>query len=97
MVLRYLKAQAMVLLCGGLVGPIFLAVFFATGQEDLLKWMFWTGLIVTAADVLIALALANFGATSEAKRQALEADGVLALARVTGLTETGPRSTTGPW
>lgn len=87
MLLRYLKAQAMVLLCGGLVGPIFLAVFFATGQ--LMRWMFWVGLLVTAADVLVALALANFGAKSQAKRQALEATGVLALARVTGLTETG--------
>lgn len=89
MLLRYLKAQAMVLLCGGLVGPIFLAVYFATGQGDLLKWMFWVGLFITAADVLIALALVNFGAKSQAKRQALEDNGVLALARVTGLTETG--------
>jgi len=89
MLLRYLKAQAMVLLCGGLVGPIFLAVFFATGQEDLMRWMFWVGLLVTAADVLVALALAGFAARTQAKSQALEATGVLALARVTGLTETG--------
>lgn len=89
MLVRYLKAQAMVLLCGGLVGPIFLAVFFAAGQEDLMRWMFWVGLLVTAADVLVALALANFGARGQVKRQALEATGVLALARVTGITETG--------
>ena len=36
MVWRYIKAQLMVLLCGGLVGPIFLAVYFATGQESIL-------------------------------------------------------------
>lgn len=89
MLMRYLKAQVMVLLCGGLVGPIFLAVFFATGQEDLMKWMFWVGLLVTAADVLVALTLAVFAARTQAKSQALEATGVLALARVTGLTETG--------
>ena len=51
---RYIKSQIMVLICGGLVGPIFLAVYFATGQSGLLKWMFWVGLLITAADVLIA-------------------------------------------
>ena len=40
---RYIKSQIMVLICGGLVGPIFLAVYFATGQSGLLKWMFWVG------------------------------------------------------
>ncbi|MGH3581516.1 MAG: SHOCT domain-containing protein, partial [Mycobacterium sp.] len=91
MVWRYVKAQLMVLLCGGLVGPIFLAVYFATGQSSLLKWMFWVGLLVTAADVLIALALASFGAKSAARTQALEATGVLALAQITGMSETGTR------
>jgi hypothetical protein len=81
----------MVLLCGGLVGPIFLAVYFALGQGSLLRWMFWVGLLITAADVLIALALANYGAKSDAKTQMLEASGVLALAQITGITETGTR------
>ena len=67
MLWRYIKAQLMVLLCGGLVGPIFLAVYFATGQETILKWMFYVGLLITAADVLIALAIANFSAKSAAK------------------------------
>jgi pyruvate/2-oxoglutarate dehydrogenase complex dihydrolipoamide acyltransferase (E2) component len=88
---RYIKSQIMVLVCGGLVGPIFLAVYFATGQSGLLKWMFWVGLLITAADVLIALALANFGAKSAAKTQALEHSGVLALAQVVGIHETGTR------
>ena len=60
MVWRYIKAQLMVLMCGGLVGPIFLAVYFATGQSSLLKWMFYVGLLITAADVLIALAARQF-------------------------------------
>jgi hypothetical protein len=81
----------MVLICGGLVGPIFLGVYFATGQSGLLKWMFWVGLLITAADVLIALALANFSAKSDAKTQALEQSGVLALAQVVGIHETGTR------
>ncbi len=91
MLWRYIKAQLMVLLCGGLVGPIFLAVYFAIGQEPILKWMFYVGLLITAADVLIALALANFSAKSAAKTQALEQSGVLALAQITGMGETGTR------
>jgi hypothetical protein len=88
---RYLKSQITVLLCGGLVGPIFLVVYFALGQMSLMKWMFWVGLLITAADVLVALALANFGAKSDAKTQMLEASGVLALAQITGIAETGTR------
>jgi hypothetical protein len=88
---RYIKAQIMVLICGGLVGPIFLVVYFALGGMTLMKWMFWVGLLITAADVVIAVALANFGAKSDAKTQALEQTGVLALAQVVGIHETGTR------
>ncbi len=91
MLWRYAKAQLWVLLCGGLVGPIFLAVYFATGQSGLLKWMFYVGLLITAADILIALAIANFNAKSAAKTQALEQSGVLALAQITRMAETGAR------
>jgi hypothetical protein len=86
---RYLKAQLVVLLCGGLVGPIFLIVYFTLGLGSLLQWMFYVGLLITVADVLIALALANYGAKSSAKTAALEQNGVLALAQITGVTETG--------
>jgi hypothetical protein len=88
---RYLKAQLTVLLFGGLVGPIFLVVYFAIGQQSLLKWMFYVGLLITVADVLIALWLTNYGANSAAKTAELEQHGVLALAQITGLTETGTR------
>jgi hypothetical protein len=91
MLARYIKSQIWVLVCGGLVGPIFLVVYFALGQMSLMKWMFWVGLLITAADVLIALALASFSAKSDAKTQALEATGVLALAQVVGIHETGTR------
>ena len=47
-------------------------------QADLL--LFWVGLLITAADVLIALALANYGVKADAKAQQLEQSGVLALA-----------------
>jgi hypothetical protein len=88
---RYLKSQLMVLLFGGLVGPIFLVVYFAIGQTSLLSWMFYVGLLITVADVLIALWLTNYGAKSAAKSAELEQHGVLALAQITGLTETGTR------
>ncbi|MFN8087878.1 MAG: SHOCT domain-containing protein [Mycobacterium sp.] len=91
MLWRYVKAQLMVLLCGGLVGPIFLIVYFATGQDSLMKWMFYTGLLVTAVDVLAALGLASYGAKSAAKTAFLEQQGVLALAQVNGIAETGTR------
>lgn len=89
MLARYLKAQLVVLLCGGLVGPIFLIVYFVLGLGSLLQWMFYVGLVITVADVLIALALANYGAKSSLKSAELEQIGVLALAQITGLTETG--------
>lgn len=94
MVGRYIKAQLMVLLCGGLVGPIFLGVYFTVGQGmfgDSMRWMFWTGLFITVVDVLAALALANYGARSATKTQMLESNGVLALAHVTSIGETGTR------
>lgn len=89
MLARYLKAQLVVLLCGGLVGPIFLVVYFVMGLDSLLQWMFYVGLLITVADVLVALALANFRAKTSAKVAALEQSGVLALAQITGITETG--------
>lgn len=55
---RYVRIQAFVFLCG-IVGPIFLVVFFAAQPEPGLKWMYWAGLFITTIDVLIALALTN--------------------------------------
>lgn len=87
---RYLRIQAFVLLCG-IVGPIFLAIYFLAGPDPMMKWMFWTGLLVTAADVLIALAITGFGARSAAKTAELEARGVLGLAQITGIHDTNTR------
>lgn len=91
MLWRYLKSQAFVLLCGGLVGPIFLITYFALGQMSLMKWMFYVGLLITVADVPIALALTNYGSKSAAKNAELEQSGVLALAQIMGIKETGTR------
>ncbi len=87
---RYLKAQLTVLLFGGLVGPIFLIVYFALGPmaRPYLNWMFWVGLLITAADVLAALWLTNAGAKSAAKHEQLTQRGVLVLAQITGISDT---------
>lgn len=87
---RYVKIQAFVLLCG-IVGPIFLAIYFVAGAQPIMAWMFWAGLGITVLDVLIALAITSMGARSSAKKQALEQTGVLALAQVVGIHETGTR------
>jgi hypothetical protein len=51
---RYLMFQAMMFVFG-IVGPIFLIIFFASQPDPTLKWFYWAGLFVTAADVLTAL------------------------------------------
>ena len=53
---RYLVFQGMMFVFG-IVGPIFLIVYFASQPDQTLKWMYWAGLFVTFADVLIALGL----------------------------------------
>jgi hypothetical protein len=87
---RYLRIQAFVLVCG-IVGPIFLVIYFVSGGDPTMKWMFWIGLLITAVDVLIALGITAMGARSAAKLQVLEQNGVLALAQVVGIHETNTR------
>jgi Short C-terminal domain len=87
---RYLKAQLTVLLCGGLVGPIFLIVYFALGPvaRPYIGWMFWVGLLITAGDVLVALWLTQAGVKSAARHEELAQRGVLVLAQITGISDT---------
>lgn len=54
----YVRIQAMMFVFG-LVGPIFLVVYFAAQPDPTLRWMYWWGLFITAADVLIALLIAD--------------------------------------
>jgi hypothetical protein len=51
---RYLAFQGMTLVFG-IVGPIFLVMYFATQPDPTVRWAYWAGLFITAADVLIAL------------------------------------------
>ena len=52
--LLYLRVQLMALVCG-IVGPIFLTVYFAAQPDPTLKWMYFAGLVITGIDVLVAL------------------------------------------
>ena len=91
MLARYLKAQGMVLLCGGLVGPIFLIVYFALGPmaQPYLNWMFWVGLLVTAADVLVALWLTSAGTKKAASHeQAVPERCSGTLVQINGISDT---------
>lgn len=51
---RYLMFQAMMFVFG-IVGPIFLIMYFATQPDHTVRWAYWWGLFITAGDVLIAL------------------------------------------
>jgi hypothetical protein len=55
---RYLRFQAMMFVFG-IVGPIFLILYFTTAPDPSMKWAYWFGLFITAADILIALALTD--------------------------------------
>lgn len=52
----YARIQAMALVVG-IVGPIFLIIYFATQPDPTIKWMYYWGLVITAVDVLVALGL----------------------------------------
>jgi hypothetical protein len=69
---RYVRIQLFVFVCG-IVGPIFLAIYFALQPEPTVKWMYWAGLLVTTADVLIALVLAG-GSESTKRRPNTQSD-----------------------
>jgi hypothetical protein len=105
--MRYLKALFIANLFSGFTGPIFLAIYFAmpsvfgstsydgTGftvsTQQSIQWMLWAGLSITIATVIAAVWLVNRGAKSSAKSAALHQTGVLTLAQITGLGETGMR------
>ena len=93
---RHLIAQVVVFICGGLTGPIFLAVYFLSDEQGDLAWMLWIGAAITVGSVVVGVVVAHFigwGVTkleqSQQRRALLQQRGVLALAEITGYTETG--------
>lgn len=63
---RYLVFQGMMFVFG-IVGPIFLIGYFMSQPDPTLKWMYWWGLFITAADVLLALGLTSSSVPKEPK------------------------------
>ncbi|BBX92515.1 hypothetical protein H5U98_14680 [Mycolicibacterium boenickei] len=61
---RYIRIQAMVFVVG-IVGPIFLIVYFAAQPDPTLKWMYFAGLVITGVEVLIALELTRVSAPTD--------------------------------
>lgn len=61
---RYVQIQAMVFVIG-IVGPIFLIVYFAAQPDPTLKWMYFAGLIITGVEILIALELTRISTTTD--------------------------------
>lgn len=68
---RYLRIQAMVFVVG-IVGPIFLTVYFAAQPDPTLKWMYFAGLVITAVEILIALELTRISAPPDTASDVLE-------------------------
>ncbi|OCB13496.1 hypothetical protein A5717_13545 [Mycolicibacterium porcinum] len=61
---RYVQIQAMVFVIG-IVGPIFLIVYFAAQPDPTLKWMYFAGLIITGVEILIALELTRISTATD--------------------------------
>lgn len=88
MLWRYLKVQARMLFYG-MIGPVFVVMYFLSDRDPFMNWFLWSGLLVTALTVLLAVAFTAAGAKSDATRAKLEQTGVLALAQVLDIEETG--------
>ncbi|OBF80990.1 hypothetical protein A5791_06970, partial [Mycobacterium sp. 852002-51163_SCH5372311] len=88
MLWRYLKMQLFILTCFG-VGPAFLIFYFVLGQPSDATWMLYSGVGITILAFLIPPVLFTYGSKSAAKRAAFEQSGVLGLAEITGINETG--------
>jgi hypothetical protein len=83
---RYLVIQLTIFVFG-IIGPIFLAIFFASQPDPSVKWAFWFGLFITYADIMIALAITK--GTLDNDKTPSQVRAVLAVAK--GLQ--GERST----
>ncbi|MFT4393972.1 SHOCT domain-containing protein [Gordonia lacunae] len=78
---------AFVMLCG-IVGPIFLVAYFVIDAPDT-EWMLWTGIGVTILDVLLGVGIAWFNYRGGAKLERLRAAGVMGVAEITSIGQTG--------
>jgi hypothetical protein len=75
---RYLVIQLTIFVFG-IIGPIFLAIFFASQPDPSVKWAFWFGLFITYADIMIALAITK--GTLDNEKAPSEVRAALAVAK----------------
>lgn len=54
----YIRAQLTIFVFG-IVGPIFLIMYFVIQPEPDTRWMYWWGLFITFGDIFIALAVTS--------------------------------------
>lgn len=87
---NFAKTLAFMLVCG-IVGPIFLVIYFASGGSDVIGWMLWTGLGVTLLDVLIAVLVAMGRTSGQRKTYRLHRVGRRGLAEIVSIEQTGVR------
>jgi hypothetical protein len=92
---RHLIGVAAVFLCGGAAGPLFLAIYFLSDEQDDLA-MLLLGVPITAGSLVLGVVAGHFIGKgvdkieqSQQRRARLQQRGVLALAQVTGYAETG--------
>lgn len=62
---RYVRIQLVIFLFG-LVGPIFLIMYFVSQPDPTVKWAYWAGLFITFADVMVALVLTGASSADSA-------------------------------
>lgn len=78
------------LVCG-IVGPIFLVIYFASGSSELIGWMLWTGLAVTLLDVALAVLVAAGRTRAQQRTYRLQRTGRRARAELLSVEQTGVR------
>jgi hypothetical protein len=88
--LIFAKTLAFMLVCG-IVGPIFLVIYFASSDRDLIGWMLWTGLGVTLLDVALAVVIAMARTGSAQKTYRLQRTGRRGVAEIVSVEQTGVR------
>lgn len=54
----YIRVQLMMFVFG-IVGPLFLLMYFAMQPDTTTRWMYWWGLFITFGDIFIALAITS--------------------------------------
>jgi len=87
---NFVRTLLFMLVCG-IVGPVFLVIYFASGGSDLIGWMLWTGLGVTVLDVVLAFVIAWGRTASQERTQRLIRTGRRAVAAVLSAQQTGVR------